>query len=253
MKPQLRIEWNLAPIISKETARDHQAWWRASGTPYVRRSSKDGPLAVVGGGPSIERHITTLQEWPGDIWAVNQTVQWCRGHGIQATLFSADADPILARPQFTAGNPPALFADIVDPALAGVLSDMTLFDLGQNVLAYQGTTATCAAVLGPFMGHSQVTFFGCDSCYTPERTHAYRQEERQGKLFEVIAANGERFATDAALEMQAAFLSQAIREFPQLYSEASGGLLRAMIFDPDWYVSEVSEPLFELLEFKEAA
>jgi hypothetical protein len=48
--------------------------------------------------------------------------------------------------------------------------------------------------------------------------------------------------------MQCDELSRLFRDVPQFLKERSGGLLRAMVADPDWLTVAVSDPLAEQLE-----
>lgn len=93
------------------------------------------------------------------------------------------------------------------------------------------------------MGYRDVTYFGCESSFE-ERSHAYH-DERNEHIFRV-KCNGQSFLTNPPYFMQAEYLSAMIRLTP-LLKERSGGLLAAMVADPDYDITHGNRAFHEHL------
>lgn len=221
---------------------------KALGLDYVKSGLGLGiPLAVVGGGPSINEHVDVLKNWPGDIWALNGAFQWCIGHKIDATFFSCDSNPTLA--VLAAGAKRAILATYVDASVFEVLRDaqVRIFDSGFICGVHTGpTSATSVPALALHTGYGDVTFFGCESSYSEGKTHAYN--DSAPNLWRVrVVCGGQEFDTEAEYHMQARYLADCIRTAPHVFKERSGGLLRAMIEHDDDDVTAASPELMAIL------
>ncbi len=195
----------------------------------------EGPLAVVGGGPSIASHIATLRNWPGDVWAVNATWKWCETHDIRAYAYSVDPLPELDA--YIAGAKVAILADHCDPAAYAVVPKVY-----RLTGPHDGPTSANAADLAAIKaGYDSVTFFGCEGSYTGPTTHAYRTEPVNDLIR--VKCGGESFVSKIEFMKQAKGLADIIRRFPTVYSEQSGGLLRAMVEHGDCDVTHISRVL----------
>lgn len=237
-----------------------------SGVPYIElKEPHDTPLAIVGGGPSAGRHLAELQEWPGDIWAINQGAAWLAHTAPKAKvwMFTVDPDPVLAQPEWVAGVQRAILGLCVSPLLLNALrgKELRIFDPhiapatdgtkdGDKVLA-GGPSSVCRTfVPAATLGYKDVTYFGCEGSLEgrldpdgtfQSYTHAYRNEERPRQM---IVRCGERdFVTTPDLYLSTLALATFIRAYP-LVKEKSGGLLRGMLDHPDtWGVVALSEAL----------
>lgn len=194
----------------KDNSRASAGWPEPKGT---------GHLAIVGGGPSINRHVDKLRAWSGEIWAINGAYQWCVNNGIAATFYSVDPEPLLA--DYMVGAEKAVIAAHCHPSVF----------TGPHITCAQGdcpgpTSATAAALIAINAGYSDLTYFGCESSYE-ESTHAY--ESQAVPYLIKIACNGREFLTKADMILQAQVLSKFITAAPGVFKEESGGLLRAMI------------------------
>jgi hypothetical protein len=107
------------------------------------------------------------------------------------------------------------------------------------------TTAASMPVLSGILGYKDVTYFGCESSFI-DRDHAYLNENREHQL--IVRAAGVDYRTTPPFLVQAQELANILREFPQVYKEQSGGLLRALIAHDDWSIAAVSKALKEHLE-----
>lgn len=206
-------------------------------------------LAVVGGGPSINEHVEDLQKWDGDVWAINGAWKWCKDRGIEATFFACDPHPISA--QWAEGATTALLENSCDPSVFELLKGAEVYTYDADPQSKGGivgyaSTASCAPHLAIRMGYREVTFFGCESSYHPNATHAYMDEARKEEM--IIRCNGGEYLTAPDLFLQVVGLSKFIREVPEFLKEKSGGLLRAMVNNPEMHIHWISEGLAATLE-----
>jgi hypothetical protein len=218
------------PVAEGVTQRNEQHA-RGRGLKSYREVMAARPrLAVVGGGPSINRHVDEIKAFDGDVWAINGAFHWCRGHGIDAAFIACDPHPRVAT--WANGAKRALLEMRVDTQVFDLLAnaDVAVFDCGDGPGMIRCGTSTVSSTphLAVRMGYRQVTLFGCESSYPLQSTtHAFQHEERADEL--LIACDGKEYLTAADYYMQAMELSRYVREVPEFIIERCGGLLRAMI------------------------
>lgn len=240
----------VGPLSDREKERNRE-YSRSLNLPSAFEAKGSGPLAIIGGGPSIMDRVEELRAWPGARWAINGAMAWCRGRGVPATYISLDPEPtdiddMRAGERAIVGT--HCNREIFDALLArqAEVSTMDLADL-----VYCSTTASAAIFLAVLLGYSPVTLFGCESSYT-DRTHAYA-ELYYGEPVAVpihlmrVACNGGEFLTKPEFLFQAEYLAEALRRWPHLYRERSGGLLAAMVANPDYDIVAGSKALHESL------
>jgi hypothetical protein len=198
--------------------------------------------------------IEELKAFDGDVWIIGSAFPWARSKGIDGVYFNIDPTPSVV--EETPGVTKAILGSGVDASVFAALkasgADVSVFDLVENSerLNHGVTTATAVPELSILLGYTDVTFFGCESSF--ERTsHAYGDVE--APMWLVIECGGKRFMTRPDFLMQAEFMSTMIRRFPKIFKEESGGLLRALVADPDYDVERVSEALYATLKFGVAA
>jgi hypothetical protein len=206
------------------------------GLPFIGEVAPVAPrLAIVGGGPSIAEHVDELRAFDGEVWAINGAYQWCRDHGIPASFYTVDALPWLAKD--CRGARRAILAAHCDPEVFDALKDahIEIVRLGDDGLVHGTTSAGTAPIIAIERGHRHLTFYGCESSFG-DTTHAYGEgRTRPSRL--AISCNGQTFVTSPQMLMQAEELSAIIAAAPDVFAERSGGLLRAMIADPDYDIS----------------
>lgn len=250
-----RITWTGVCQVSQE-GRDRNAelalkrgWPSVWDEPHLE---KKPPVAVVGGGASIRDHVETLREWPGEVWAVNNTFTWCKENGIRATFITSD-------PAVLDDEQPAYFGP-EDKVLIAIHCDPTMFDhiAAAQVMTYRTgsdgintgpTTATCTPHLAATLGHTGVVFFGCESSFGSDekcfQTHAYNHVIPKDII--KITSAGQTFVTKREYLFQASYLGGMIHhtnlKTPGYLTERSGGLLRAMIGQDDYDVIAVHPSL----------
>jgi hypothetical protein len=207
-----------------------------------------GPLAIVGGGPSVREHLKELKSWQGDIWGVNGACKWLRNHGVNSTFFSVDALPEAAKHAHGAAR--AVVATQCDPALFEALgnAEVDLFYNAYGETQASGASSTTATpTIAVRSGYGPITYFGCESSYQRGQTHAYHDEPRVHEM--IVRCGGADYLTSPDFYYQAMELAIIIRDFPGLYLERSGGLLRAFVERSDGHeVTWVSEALDRIIK-----
>ncbi len=213
--------------------------------PRFRRSVRhDRRLAVVGGGPLVVHDLDELRAWDGDIWGINYTAEWLNDNGVKATLFSVDPTHMIVE------APDALLATVCDPDLVrhfdGRVQVFDLLESCQGGIAGGITSATRAPALSFAMGYVDVSFFGCEGSFD-KREHVDRDEGKEPQL--IVRAGGKDYGTVAEYLLQCEQLSLILRTLTGAYHNRSGGLLKAMIENPDtWEIVAVSAEMKEHLE-----
>lgn len=238
-----KIHWESYPTVSDDGRKANALVIEALGLPKHRGA---GRLAVVGGGPSIAEHVEELRAWDGDIWAVNGTINWCLDHGINAYFYTADAAPVGIWPYDLTRVTRAALAPDVAPDLVTYLiengADVSLTGAIQS----GPTSANASDYISLECGYSGVTYFGCEGCFEDDATHAFGSVSIPDWM--IVEVGGEYFRTKAEFVSQSIMLANVIREFPTIYADKSGGLLRAMIeHGPDYDVPMVANTLFAKL------
>ena len=232
----LKIDGQLP--VTMEQYLDNMTRAVSNGVPEVEKYGLDKcRVALVAGGPSINRHVETLKAWDGPVWAVNGAYRWCMDRGIDATLIAIDPDLIVLKWAKDAHK--AILGNTCDPAVFDLLKDADLRQvrLGMDGVLGSSSTATTVPHLAAHMGAGHVTFFGCESSFVGD-SHAY-QDRLNALIAEkahvdrddhiIIECGDGDYLTVPDFYRQAMELAEMIREFPWFLSEESGGLLRAMV------------------------
>lgn len=220
-----------------ETLKSHHEANR--GRPRIEPLSKRGRLAVVGGGPLVLNDLDTLKSWDGDIWAINYTAAWLRGHGIESVMFTVD--PLPFDPRFDK----AIVASTCHPELIGSVAQVECFDAlsdeGFSKIAGGSFSASCACLVALHMGYTEISWFGCEGNFQ-DTDHVDRHEAYQELV--IVRAGGEEYLTEPSYLIQCGELLQFFARFPDLCKNRSHGLLEAMQRHPDtWEVVAVSAAL----------
>ena len=210
---------------------------------FRRGEASHKRLVVVGGGPSAKAHVKTFKDFDGtvDIWAINGMWKWLKDNGVSSTFLAIDPHPIVN--QWIQGCDRALLSTVCDPSVFETMQgrDVTVFEIGEGKVRSGSSTATCCPDLAFKMGYRSVTFYGCESSYVQQQSHAYMHEPRTEEM--LVECGGKFYLTAPDFYMQAGELSRCIREIPEFLREESGGLLRAMIENDTHGIRWVSDEM----------
>lgn len=222
------------------------------GLPFVRMAEvARGPLAVIGGAPSIRSRLSELQAFAGERWIIGSSFRWCLENDVDGVFFCIDPQELVG--PLAMGAKRALLASSTHPSvLDQLISDgceIELFDIGSDAVPTGSTTATAAIYLSLMKGHDKVFFYGCD-CNHGQMSHAYGNRDTEYSL--VIECGGQEFQTNPHLIMQAEELCAPMSAYPNIYVDRSGGLLAAMLeHGTDWNVLKVSRALNDQLQYEQ--
>lgn len=267
----IRPEFTTVGLVPDEIYESQQETNIAAGfRPIQKATPHDTPLAIVGGGPSIKKHIHDLVNWPGHLWGINQSAQWLLEFNPSAPvwLFTCDPDPRIA-----------VFADGVERAILGACCHPDLFEkfrgkdvryfltrppkgVKDSITPLPAELKPKAELFGPssvtrtflpaiMLGYKDVTFFGCEGSIDEDtlEANACRSDYEMGwrsrdclRLM-IVKAGGVEYLTTPDYYITTTYLVNAMRAYPKL-KEKSGGLLRGMLQNPDdWGVVAVSEQM----------
>lgn len=248
-----RIEVNGECYVGPDRLESNAVHTSARGLPLIEAISKEiqGPLAVVGGGPSVVEHLEELRRWPGKIWAINGTCAWLASHGIESILFSVDPGEELA--PLAVGVRRAILASHCDPTVfdelkaADVLTFHSEHVKGAKAPMIGGSTsATRVPKVALMLGHREIHYFGCEGSFDGT-THAYKDEQHENQV--IIRAGGKDYRTTLQMMVQSENLAKLARELPHMFKDRSGGLFAAMIEHWDtWEVVALSDALRDKLD-----
>jgi hypothetical protein len=231
------ITFQPVSAFSEEQLKRNEEYSLGLGLPMVEQIQATGPLAIVGGGPSVLSYRYTLQSWRGPVWAVNGAWKWCRDNDIAATFFSYDANPSVL--DMVDGVERAILGKKVDPSVYQKLAGKSLW-IGTGDVS--GTTSVGEAIVNGLVAqHPKVWLFGCEGCFQPDQSHAYAHFKPRDEL--VIWCNGMHFWTSPQMLMASVELSSFLRSAPDVLAERSGGLLRAMVETKEYEIVGYSEGL----------
>jgi hypothetical protein len=244
-----KIHWISTPTILEDERQANALVIQALGLPKHKGA---GRLAVIGGGPSIREHVAELRAWDGTVWAVNGTINWCIDHGIDASFYTCDSQPPSKWPYDLSRVKRAVLAPDVSPEMVSFLRSVGAEITLTGPLQSGPTSANASDFLSIDAGYEQITYFGCEGSFERTETHAFKSAPLVDWM--IIEIGGEYFRTKAEFISQAIMLRNTITAFPTVFSEKSGGMLRAMLeHGPDYDVQMVSNTLYAKLTDKEAA
>lgn len=207
--------------------------------PRVKPGDVGHPVMICGGGPSLDAQLDKVRAHPGDIWAVNHTADWLLDRGVDAVFCTVD--PLLK--STTAAR--RIVATCANPSLHNDLTQVfAAIEHEKDGVPGGTTTATRLCALAVRLGYPGVIFVGTDSCFTGA-DHVDRDERLPEQL--IVRAGGRDYLTYPELYMQAQCIADIVKVCPEYFQNWSGGLVDAMLSDPDWEVVAVSTKLRDSL------
>jgi hypothetical protein len=205
--------------------------------PFVTSRAKGASIAIVGGGPSTTGRIPDIKKHD-EVWGINHMAAWLSRKGIDAAMVSVDGAEMVG-----VGCGRAFLASCCHPEVFRQFPVVEKFDLAEYVpggVSGGTTTATRAAVLALRMGYRKITFYGCEGSYD-KFYHVAKKENIDREV--IVRAGRKDYRTSVPMMLQAEDMSDMIREFPGVFREKCGGLLRGMMRHPDWEVVAVSKAM----------
>lgn len=194
--------------------------------PQVAGTARKEKLAIVGSGLSLRSRFHELADFDGEIWAINGAWGWLREHGIEATFFSVDPMPIIAK--HSKGATDLVLATQCDPAMVEERRAE-----GARIRLWDGVNFGLASAHGAVFaavdcGFKHITLYGCECSFIAgSATHV--NDAPLDDTGVVVECNGKDFYTRAAYYGQALVLAELISPFPGVFEERSGGLLGEMV------------------------
>lgn len=236
-----------APVADADVKRN-EAYAKGLGFPRLGKAETPR-LAVVGGGPSIKERVDELRAFDGDIWAINGAWKWCEDQGIDAWFYSLDPQDLII--PMCVGARKAMLGMCCHYGVFDLLHDahVEAVLIGGEGMDNGPTSASSAPFIALERGYTEIHFFGCESSYA-DTTHAYGNFNLEN-LMRVKCA-GEEFLTSSDFLYQAEQLGAVIREFPKFFKDASGGLLSAVIKEPQIVTLAATQQVHDALVFDAA-
>lgn len=260
-----KIKFRGGPPVRHEDIVLNLMFARSLGLKMVEKVPEhDRKLAIVGGGPSVIEHLEEIREFAktGDVWGINGACRFLGEHGIDSTFISVDCHEIVA--QWATGPiKKALLATRVHPSVIEALkgADTRLFELNndsENGVHCCSSTASLGFDLATDLGYRSVVWYGCEGSYAgsteegatnaDDQTHAYYEPQSKRDERMVVLCGGGEYLTAPDYYVQCCELAELIRKFPRYFSERSGGLLAAMVANPEHDITKVSIALMNILK-----
>jgi hypothetical protein len=212
----------------------------AEGLPRIAEEAKhDRKLAICGAGPSLAKHLDTLKNWDGDIWAINSAPAYLATHGIHSTLFTVDPD--VPEVLNLKGVTDALLWVGCDPRLKERFVNVRLFDMLGD-----GPTSICRApFIATRLGYQDITLFGAEGSFGFKTMHVDVEEEDEYPFVACVHCDGDEFLTTIPLMSQTEYLAHYIRTNQGSMREESGGLLRALVKTDAWQMVAMTQALVD--------
>jgi hypothetical protein len=253
INPPLRIQLKAQGVTPGEEVKTN--YKRASKYEHVEWAVLAySPCAVCGGGPSLEYSLDHLRKFQGDIFAINDTAKYLSDHGIPHWLYAIDG----TKTPFRVGDltKGAVFATRVHRRQFTQMKQMgrhiRVFDMAEedNKKGIEGgPTAVCRTPhLMLRMGYAGVYYFGLDGSFT-NVTHITGKSQAAYDNMIVVRAGGKEYITNAGFMLQHEYMSHVLHKYPKFLHNASGGLFKAILENPDtWEVVAIAEDLKDKYE-----
>lgn len=218
---------------------------RDRGISKVGTSPVKPRLAIVGGGPDLGLFVDELKCFDGEIWAINGAYNWCKASGIDAVFYAID--PSFRLLPLVRIVHKAILADTVHQAVFGNLGAKVaeIAWTGPNDIVHSTTAAATAPMIAAERGHKHVTFYGCQSSFTANMTHMYKND-KLSKIW--IKCGGINYVSCPQFIMQAEFLAEIARGLPTGIEVKGQGFLSCLIEHGIYEVTHIARSINEGLK-----
>ena len=224
--------------------------------PRLERGERKGaPVAVVGGGPSLD--VEQLRDFPGPIFCSNEVHDYLIYNGIEPDGWVVlEVAPFRNRQinreakHCTYYIPSHCDLSIFEQtegrdvvmwhALDEIGEDALISEHEENPMLVAGSSSPSLRAIHICMvlGYTQIELFGVDASHPPGKSHVYR--DSSPGTFEVTCA-GRKFPSQPYLAQQADEFAGIVRNFPQITIKTHGdGLIQHIhrTLRPDVYSAE---------------
>ena len=214
-------------------------------------ATNDVEVMIVGGGPSLADNIEEIRRLREDgvkLIAINNAYKFCVDHGVKpSAMVMVDArefnnrfvDPIIPECKY-------FIASQCDPSVFAKLPKEQTYiwhtsaDLINEILAAQydrwypvpgGSTVLLRTIpLFRMLGFKRFHIFGCDSCLTGDKHHAYEQKENDNQPVVPVSLGGKIFECHPWMVSQAQEFIDLIKMMgDEIELDVRGGLLRHIL------------------------
>lgn len=214
-------------------------------------ATNDVEVMIVGGGPSLADSIEEIRRLREDgvkLIAINNAYKFCVDHGVKpSAMVMVDArefnnrfvDPIIPECKY-------FIASQCDPSVFAKLPKEQTYiwhtsaDLINEILAAQydrwypvpgGSTVLLRTIpLFRMLGFKRFHIFGCDSCLTGDKHHAYEQKENDNQPVVPVSLGGKIFECHPWMVSQAQEFIDLIKMMgDEIELDVRGGLLRHIL------------------------
>lgn len=235
----MKITWTFVCVPPLAQLAAHMAHTATLSLPSIGQAGAvRDRVAVVGGDPSLYRHLNELRAFDGEVWAINGAWHVLQQAGIDATFYTVDPSPLVAH---LCCGARAILANVCHPDAFAAVASAEVVTAQVN----GPTSATASPFIALMRGHKHMTFYGCSSSYARDgRSHAYKMIQSQ--LLDV-ACNGGHYITTPSYLAQAEMLAELIRTAPGVFADRSGGLLSALVADPEYDIVAASKDIHEAI------
>ena len=204
--------------------------------------------AVVGGGASTKANLDKLRNWPGDVFAINDTAKYLSDNKVPCYLYAIDTTKVKYRiGRYVKG---AIFASRVNQIQFKHMGKkpIRVFDLSEENKKdgiEGGPTAVCRTPhLLLKMGYKGVKYFGIDASLNESETHVSGYSKAAYDNMIIINAGGENYFSNAAFYLQCTYMINVFTHHKKFFFNGSDGVFRAMLENPDtWSVVGVADSL----------
>jgi len=249
--PPLRIKIGANGIATlKEVKQNKKA---SKSYPRVSWDHLYKPCAVVGGGLSVQSNLDILRNWEGDIYGINDTVEYLSNNNIPSFLYAIDVTKVPYRVGSLVRG--AVFASRINKIQFKHMKNKPLwvFDLIEDNPSdgiEGGPTAVCRTPhLFIRMGYRKVYYFGIEGSFeSPNATHSSGYSTAAYDNMLIVTAGGRDYYTNAAFMLQNECMLNYLTEYKDFLVLASDGLLKAMLDDPEWAYVAVADDLKQKYE-----
>jgi hypothetical protein len=197
---------------------------------------------------SVQSKLDILRNWKGDIYGINDTVEFLSNHNIPSFLFAIDVTPVLYRKGSLCRG--ALFASRVNKTQFEDMNGKPIwvFDLSEEnpIQGIEGgPTAVCRTPhLLLKMGYKHITYFGIEGSFESiVTTHVSGYSLAAYDNMLIVNAAGRDYYTNAGFMLQNECMYHYLTNYRDFLTLASEGVLKAMLDDPEWSYVAVADDL----------